>query len=209
MTEAESSLARQRSPLRIAVAEDDRDTREYLQEVLIRLGHQVVAVAETGRQLVERCRASLPDLIITDVRMPDLDGIEVAAIINRDRSVPVILVSAHHEDAILTRLSANHIMGYLVKPISEPHLKTAIVVAMLRFGHFLALSREAADLRQALEDRKVVERAKGILMRRLGVDEEESFRRLRTLASSQNLKLVEVGRRVLNAEEIFAQLDKT
>jgi response regulator NasT len=197
------------APLRVAVAEDDRDTREYLQEAVTRLGHHVVALAETGRQLAAMCRAVHPDLIITDVRMPDGDGIEVAGALNRERPVPVILVSAHHEDDILTRLGADHIMGYIVKPITEAALKTAIIVAMLRFQHFQALGKEASDLRQALEDRKVVERAKGILMRRMGVDEEEAFRRLRTLASSQNLKLVEVGRRILTAEEIFAQLDRT
>jgi response regulator NasT len=194
--------------LRIAVAEDDRDTREYLREALTRLGHEVVAVAENGQQLIDRCRERRPDLILTDIKMPDGDGIEAAAQINRDRAVPVILVSAHHEENILTRLGSDHLMGYLVKPITEAHLKTAIVVAMLRYQHFTALTREAADLRQALEDRKVIERAKGILMRRLGVDEEEAFRRLRNLASNQNIRMVDIGRRVLTAEEIFAQLDR-
>jgi response regulator NasT len=195
--------------LRIVIADDDRDMREYLQEALTRLGHQVAGMAERGRQLAEFCRTIRPDLVITDIRMPDMDGLEAAAAINRDRPVPVILVSAHHDQDILTRLGDAHIMGYLVKPITEANLKTAIVLAMLRYQHFLALSKEAADLRQALEDRKVIERAKGILMRRLGVDEEEAFRRLRTLASSQNLKLVDVGRRVLASEDIFAQLDRT
>jgi response regulator NasT len=195
--------------LRIAIADDDRDTREYLQEALGRLGYDVVAVAESGGQLAERCRAARPDLIITDIKMPDGDGIEVVGLLNRERPVPVILVSAHHEADLLSRLGDASIMGYLVKPISEAHLKTTIAVARLRFQHFQALTREAADLRQALEDRKLIERAKGILMRRLGVDEEEAFRRLRTLASSQNLKLVEVGRRVLMSEDIFAQLDRT
>jgi len=196
-------------PLRIAVAEDDRDTRDYLKEVLLRLGHQVVAVAETGQQLAEFCRNMKPDLVITDIRMPGLDGIEVSALMNRDRATPFILVSAHHEEDILTRLADHHIMAYLVKPINEAQLKTTIAVAMQRFQHFLALTKEAADLRQALEDRKVIERAKGILMRRLGVDEEQAFRRLRMMASNQNAKLVEIGRRVLAAEEIFAELDKT
>jgi response regulator NasT len=194
--------------LRIAVADDDRDTREYLEEVLPRLGHEVVVLAENGRQLAERCRAVRPDLVLTDIRMPDMDGIEVANVLNRERPVPVLLISAHHDAEIMTRLGANHLMGYLVKPITEADLKTAIVVGMLRFQHFLALSRESADLRQALDDRKVIERAKGILMRRLRVDEEEAFRRLRLYASGQNLKLVEVGRKVVAAEEIFAQLDR-
>ncbi len=197
------------APLRIVVGEDDRDTREFLQEALTRLGHQVAAAAETGRQLVDQCRAHCPDLVVTDIKMPELDGIEAAAVINRDRPVPIVLVSAHHDENIFTRLDQTHILGYLVKPFGEVQLKAAIAVAMQRFHHFQTLAQEAASLRQALEDRKVIERAKGILMRRLAVDEEEAFRRLRSLASSQNLKLVDVGRRVLSAEEIFAQLDRT
>jgi response regulator NasT len=197
------------TPLRIAVADDEPEMREYLQEALPRLGHQVVAVAETGRQLVDRCAAARPDLVITDIKMPDLDGIETSIALNRERQTPVILVSAHHDAEIMTRLAADHIMGYLVKPITEADLKTVIAVAMLRYRHFQALAKEAADLRQALEDRKVIERAKGALMRRLRVDEEEAFRRLRSFASEQNLKLVEVGRRILAAEEVFSHLDRT
>jgi response regulator NasT len=195
--------------LRIAVADDEPEMREYLQEALPRLGHQVVAVGETGRQLVDRCAAARPDLVITDIKMPDMDGIETSIAVNRDRQTPVILVSAHHDAEIMTRLAADHIMGYLVKPVSEADLKTAIAVAMLRFRHFQALAKEAQDLRQALEDRKVIERAKGALMKRLRVDEEEAFRRLRSFASEQNVKLVEVGRRILAAEEVFSHLDRT
>jgi response regulator NasT len=195
------------TPLRIVVADDERDVREFFQEALPRLGHEVVAAAETGRQLVEQCRLLHPNLVLADVKMPDMDGIEAALVVNRDRPTPVLLVSAFHDEAILTRLGAGHIMGFLVKPVSEADLKAAITVAMLRFQHFQALSREAADLRQALEDRKVIERAKGALMRRLRVDEEEAFRRLRKLASGENLKLVDLSHRILAAEEVFARLD--
>jgi response regulator NasT len=194
-------------PLRVAVAEDDPEALLYLQEVLSRLGHQVVA-AQTGRQLVELCRAASPDLVIADIRMPDLDGIDAAEAVNRDRPVPVILLSAHHEEDILSRLGSTQVMGYLVKPVQEADIKTAIAVAMLRYRHFQALAKEAADLRQALEDRKVIERAKGALMKRLRVDEEEAFRRLRSFAAGQNLKLVEAGRRILAAEEVFSQVDR-
>src|SRR5262245_35169834 len=153
--------------LRIAIADDERDMRDYLQEALPRLGHTVVAAAENGRQLVDRIRDTPPDLVITDIKMPDMDGIELSTVINRDRPVPVILVSAHHDAETLTRLGVDHIMGYLIKPVSEPDLKAAIALAMIRFRHFIALVKETADLRQALEDRKVIERAKGVIMRRL------------------------------------------
>ncbi|HEY1381137.1 MAG TPA: response regulator [Gemmataceae bacterium] len=192
--------------LSIVVADDESAMRDYFQELLPRLGHRA-AVAADGKQLVDLCRASRPDLIITDIRMGDTDGLEAAEAINREVEVPVILVSAHHDSELQARALRDHVMAYLVKPVKEADLRTAIDLAMLRFGHFQALKKEAADLKQALEDRKVVERAKGAVVRRSGVPEAEAFRRLRKYASDRNLKLVEVARQVLAAEEVFHELD--
>jgi len=197
--------------LRIAVADDDRDIREYLVEALPRLGYEVVASAASGQDLLEQLRhkppAARPDLVVTDIRMPDMDGIDLAKELNRERQVPVVLLSAHHDNELVRRAADDHIMAYLIKPISEADLKTTLPVAQQRFRHFQALAEEAATLRQALEDRKLIEKAKGILMRRLRIDEEDAFRRLRMLASSQNRKLVEVGREVAAADEVFRQLE--
>jgi AmiR/NasT family two-component response regulator len=193
--------------LRIAVADDEKDIREYLEEVLPRLGYEVVASAASGKEMLRRIREVHPDLLVTDIKMPDMDGIDLAGAINREAPIPVILVSAHHDQELVRRAAADHIMAYLIKPISEADLQTAIPLAMLRFRHFKAMADEAASLRQALEDRKLIEKAKGILMRRLRVDEEDAFRRLRMLASSQNRKLVDVSRAVSSAEEVFRQLE--
>ena len=194
--------------LNIVVAEDDTPMREYLRDRVTRLGHRVV-VAEGGRQLVELCRTAPPDLVITDVKMADLDGLEAAAEVNRARPVPVVLVSAYHEDELLARAGegADHIMAYLVKPVKQGDVEAAIALAMARFEHLQAIRREADTLRQALEDRKLIERAKGILIRRLGVDEEDAFRRLRKASSDQNRKVVEVARDLLAAEKVFAGLE--
>src|SRR5262245_15889053 len=97
--------------LRIAVADDDRDTRDYLVEAVARLGHELVAVAETGRQLADRCRTARPDLIITDVKMPDMDGIEATTAVNREHPIPTVLVSAHHDEEVLSRVAPPHILG--------------------------------------------------------------------------------------------------
>jgi response regulator NasT len=193
--------------LRIVVADDDPEVRTYFQELLPRLGHQVV-VAETGRQLVDQCRTLEPDLVIADIKMPDLDGIEAALAINRHKETPVILVSAHHDAAFLERAATGPIMAYLTKPVKQSDVEMAIRLARVRFEQFRALRQEAADLRQALEDRKLIERAKGIVSRRLGLDEQEAFTRLRKLASNRNWKLVEVAQTVLRAEEVFHMLDK-
>lgn len=195
--------------LRIAIADDERDMREYLQEALPRLGHEVVASAASGRELAEKCQSIAPDLIITDIRMPERDGIEAACDICRVKPAPTILISAYCDQELLDRLSTDHIMGYLIKPITEEELKAAIGLAMTRFQHFQALAKETSDLRQALEDRKIIEKAKGVVMKRLRVDEEDAFRRLRKVASDHNHRLVEVGRRVIVAEEVFQQLDRT
>jgi response regulator NasT len=189
--------------LRIAFADDEPDTREFFRVVLNRLGHETVAEASTGRQLVELCRETKPDLIVTDIKMPDMDGIEAAEFAARDHEVPVILVSAHHDAELIVRAGTDHIMAYLTKPVKEADLETAIYLAVLRFEHFMKVSKEAASLRQALEDRKVIERAKGILMKRARLDEAEAFRRLQKLASDKNKKLVEIAQMLVTAEEAF------
>jgi response regulator NasT len=145
--------------------------------------------------------------VVTDIKMPDMDGIEASLAVNREREVPVILVSAHHDAELLVRAGTDHIMAYLIKPVKPVDVEVAVNMAMVRFEQFRAVRREAADLRQALEDRKVIERAKGILMRRVKLEEQEAFRRLRKLASDQNRKLVDVAHAVLKAEEIFHALE--
>jgi two-component system, response regulator PdtaR len=192
--------------LRVVLAEDERDTREYLQELLTRLGHQVVA-AENGKQLAELCLKLDPELVVTDIKMPDMDGITAAELVTQKKEVPVILISAHHDAELLARSGADHIMGYLIKPVKPPDVEVAISVAMARFAQFQAIRKEARDLRQALDDRKVIERAKGAVMRRLGLGEDEAFRRVRRLANDQNRKVVEIAQEILAANEVFQRLE--
>jgi response regulator NasT len=139
-------------PLRIVVADDERDMRDYFRKVLPRLGYQVLAAAENGRELIELCRQLRPDLVITDVKMPEVDGIDAAVQINREGPVPVILVSAHHDPDTVARAQADHAMSYLVKPIKLADLEPAIALATSRFAQMQALRQEADRLRQALED---------------------------------------------------------
>jgi response regulator NasT len=189
--------------LKIAVADDELDMRDYFQQILPLLGHQVVAVATNGRELVDQCRTARPDLVITDIKMPDMDGIDAAGQIYRSGPVPVILVSAYHDAEFIRRAEADHILAYLVKPIKQADLEPAIAVAMRRFEQFQALRKEAADLKQALEDRKVIERAKGVLMKKANLGENDAFRRLQKLASDKNRKLIEIAHMILTAEEAF------
>jgi response regulator NasT len=189
--------------LRIAVADDEPDMREYFERILPRIGYEVVAVATNGRELVEQVRAAVPDLVITDVRMPLLDGIEAANEIYQFAAVPVILVSAFHDRELIDRATSDHVMAYLVKPIKQADLEPAIALALRRFQQFEAVRKEAADLRQALEDRKLIERAKGVIMRRAGLDEAAAFQRLQKMSSDRNQKMVEIARSVILAESAF------
>jgi response regulator NasT len=191
--------------LRIAVAEDDPNLLAFYQEALSRLGHTVVVTARTGNELIEQCGCSHPELILTDIQMPDMDGIEAAARIYRDNPIPVILVSGYHDADFIRRAQENHVLAYLIKPVQDADLATAVAIAYGRFEEFQALRREAADLRQALADRKVIEQAKGILMKRAGLDEQAAFRRMRRLAMDQNAKLVDIAQMILTAEQAFTR----
>lgn len=194
--------------LRIAIADDELDVREYFHSVLEELGHQVVALAKTGRQLVDQCLQSRPDLVLTDIRMPDMDGLMAAEEIYRQHPTPVILVSAHENQDLIDRAEAGHVMGYLVKPIKKSDLEPAIRLAVRRFEQFQSWQQEANDLKQALEDRKLVERAKGVVIKRLHLNEEEAFARMRKLASRGNHKLVAMAQIVLKADEMFRMLEQ-
>jgi response regulator NasT len=185
--------------LRIAVADDEPDMQEYYRMILAELGHVVVVLAETGRELVEKCRAQHPDLVISDIKMPDMDGIAAATQIYRDRPVPLILVSAYNDPEYIARAEDEHILAYLVKPIKRSNLETAIAVALHRFELFAQMRKEAESLKQALADRKLIERAKGLLMTRDQFDETAAFRRLQKPASDNNRKLVEIARALLSA----------
>ena len=189
--------------LNIVVADDEPRMREYYREMLTRMGHRVTAAAATGRELIRSCRDQRPDLIITDIKMPELDGIDAAVEIGREDPIPTILVSAYHDEALFQRARAGDFFGFLVKPIKQDDLKAAIAIAITRFDHFSALRHEAGELRQALEDRKVIERAKGVLMKKAGLEEDEAFRRLRRLARDHNQKLIEVAQMILRAEVAF------
>jgi AmiR/NasT family two-component response regulator len=190
--------------LRIAVADDESDMRDFFEKVLPRFGHQVVAVAENGAELVEHCRRVQPDLVITDIKMPELDGIEASCQICRDRPIPVILVSAYHDPALIARAEADHVQAYLVKPIGLADLQPAISIAVRRFTELQSLQIECKDLRQALADRKVIEQAKGLLMKLTGIDETEAFRRLQELAAERNQKLIDAAKGILSVEKALA-----
>jgi response regulator NasT len=190
-------------PLRIAVADDEPLMLRWYVETLSKMGHDVCVRAADGQELVEKCQAEHPDLIITDIRMPLMSGVEAVAALQEQAPIPVILVSAFHDSEDLEDTLKRHVLAYLVKPIKQPDLKMAIALVVRRFREFEALQKQAENLAQALEDRKLIERAKGILMKRGGMDEPDAFHRLQKLSQLKNQKLVEVARTIVVADEAF------
>ncbi len=189
--------------LRVAVGDDEPQVRAYLCESLVELGHDVVISVGDGRELVEKSASLHPDLVIADIRMPSMDGIDAATEICRQSPVPVILVSAYPDSDLVERAENSGVSAYLVKPITGAQLGPAIALATRRFDEMRALRQETAELRQTLEDRKVIERAKGMLMRAAGLDEKAAFSRLQRLASQKSKKLVEAARMLLAVESVF------
>ncbi len=189
--------------LRIAIADDDLDHSALLERTVKRMGHRLAGVARTGKELVQLCRSDHPDLVITDIRMPDMDGLDAAKEIYADDPVPIIVVTAHHDPEFVERAQERHILAFLVKPIKEVDLGPAIAIVLRRFEEFEALKKDNQSLTQALEERKIIERAKGLLMKQAGLDEEAAFKRLQKLARDQRQKLAQVAKMLVLSADVL------
>ena len=188
-----------KSRTRILIADDDAIRLMSLRAQLEALGMEVVGEATTGRDAVAVARHAEPDLAILDIKMPEMDGIEAARAITAARPIPIILLTAYTDPALVERAAAAGVFAYLVKPVAEEDLLPAVLTARARFGEFQELRKELATLSEALEARKVIERAKGILMDRLRVSEAEAFRRMQVQSQRENKRLVEIARAVITA----------
>ena len=165
--------------MRILIAEDETIIRLDLRKLLEEAGHEVCAEARDGAEAVELVQAHEPDLAILDVKMPRLDGIDAAKRILEERPIPIVMLTAYGQDELVSRAVEAGVFGYLVKPFREADLLPAIHAARARHEELRALREEAESLAEALATRKVVERAKGLLMERDGLSESDAFARLR------------------------------
>ena len=165
--------------MRILIAEDETIIRLDLRELLERAGHEVVAEARDGDEAVALARAHDPELAILDVKMPKLDGIEAARTIIHERAIPIVMLTAYGQDELVGRAVEAGVFAYLVKPFREHDLVPAIETARARHAELAAVREEAESLADALAARKVIERAKGLLMAKEGLTEGDAFARLR------------------------------
>ena len=179
-------------PLRILIAEDETIIRLDLRSLLETAGFDVCAEARDGQEAVELARSAAPDLAVLDVKMPRLDGIDAARAILDDRPIPIVMLTAYGQEELVARAVEAGVFGYLVKPFRESDLLPAIRTARARFAELSALREEVETLQEALEARKSIERAKGILMKKEGLGEADAFARLRKASqlSGRPMKVV-------------------
>ncbi len=190
------------TPLRILIADDDPLIRLDLGTMLKNLGHQVVGEAPDGAQALALARTLKPDVVILDVKMPEMDGIEAAGVIASEAVAPVLLLTAYSQTDLVQRAREAGVFAYLVKPFKEADLLPAIGVAVARFQHFQELEGEAAGLEERLETRKTVERAKGVLIDLYGLKEQEAFRRIQTQSMNTRKSMREIAEAVLIAHSV-------
>ena len=165
--------------MRLLIAEDETIIRLDLRELLERAGFEICAEARDGLEAVELARKELPDLAILDVKMPHLDGIEAARRILEERPIPIVILTAYGQQELIAKAVEAGVYGYLVKPFRETDLLPAIETARARHAELVALREEAESLAEALAARKLVERAKGLLMEKEKLSEQDAYARLR------------------------------
>ncbi len=190
--------------MRVLIAEDDPLIALGLCERLRLLGHEPIGPASDGEQAIEMARASLPDLYLFDIEMPNLDGLEAATqLADEGLRRPVVVVTGLDDPTLIERSIASGVSAYLTKPVDSRDLDAAIELAAARHSEFQALEAEVDRAQQALEDRKLVERAKGLLMSALGLTEPDAFRRLQLTARERNLRLADVAGRIVDQQSLL------
>ena len=187
--------------MRILVAEDETIIRLDLRGLLERAGYEVVAEARDGEEAVALAREHKPDLAVMDVKMPGMDGIEAARLILEERPIPIVMLTAFGHQELVARAVEVGVFGYLVKPFREQDVVPAIEAARARYDELMAAREEAGSLQEALVARKVIERAKGLLMEKEKLSEGDAFARLRKASqvSGRPLKVI--------AEAVIATFD--
>lgn len=188
---------------RVLIAEDNSKTRLFLKNQLELLGYTVVGAVSNGQAAVELVAELNPNLVIMDVKMPEMDGIEAARAITSNGPIPIILITGLSSDEVATQAIDAGVFAYLVKPVTKKQLEPAIKLALARYNEFRSLKTEVNDLKVAMETRKLVEKAKGILMKRCNISEEEAFKLLQSHSQKENKKMKEIAENIITASKLI------
>jgi AmiR/NasT family two-component response regulator len=190
---------------RVIIADDESVIRADLREMLTNLNYLVVGEIGDGRSAVNLARELKPDVVIMDIKMPDMDGIEAARLMTEEKIAPVLLLTAYAQRDLVDRAKEAGVVGYLVKPFREQEIVPAIEIALARFSEFRELEKEVGDLNETLETRKVVDRAKGILMDSQGLTEQEAFRKIQKMSMNTRKPMKEIAQAIVLAQDAKSQ----
>lgn len=188
----------------VVIADDEPLVLQFLRHCVKEAGHVVAGEAASGEELVQLSMTTKPDLIITDIQMPGIDGLEAARLIQEEFETPVIVLSAHCAPKFVEKANVSGVFAYLVKPVQMSCLLAAIPLAISRFQERQSQRQEISNVRKALEDRKTIERAKGIVMSRLEIDEQTAYQHLQKLARRNQKLLIDVANSILLSEEALS-----
>lgn len=189
--------------IRVIIADDESIIRMDLREMLTNLGYLVVGEVGDGRSAVNLARELRPDVVIMDIKFEgeEFDGIDAARALTEEKLAPVLLLTAYSQRDLVVRAREAGVVGYLVKPFREADLSPAIEVALARFKEFRAVEQQMGDLEQALETRKFVDRAKGILMDTQSLSEAEAFRKIQKMSMNTRKPMKEVAEAIILAHQ--------
>lgn len=188
--------------LRILLVDDESIIRLDLREMLKEHGHEIVGEAYDGEMAIELANQLNPDLIIMDIKMPKMDGLEAIGHINQNRRIPAIMLTAYSQPELVERAVSLGVFAFLVKPIKEHDLLPTIEVVLARADEMSTLEKEVGSLKETLETRKLVEKAKGILMETYGLSESAAFRKIQKLSMDKRKPLKEVADAIILAREV-------
>lgn len=189
--------------LRILLADDEALIRLDLREMLTEAGHEIVGEAANGQEAVQLAQELHPDIVIMDVKMPVMDGLTAAQQITEAEIAPVLLLTAYSQQDIVARATEAGVIAYLVKPVREQQLFPAIEVAVSRFRAWQELGRELDELKESLATRKLVDRAKGILMTAHKMTEQEAYRKMQQFSMAKRISLKKLAEEIIAADEKY------
>ncbi|MDY6894881.1 MAG: response regulator [Thermotogota bacterium] len=189
--------------LKVLIAEDEYLILMGLKSNLENLGCKVVGEATNGKELIKLALEKKPDMIIADINLPVMDGLEALRRISEKVFIPTLIVSGYDDEELIDKAKNLGVLGYLIKPIDESDLKAEIEIALSRFEDIKNLKNELEVTKETLESRKLIEKAKGIIMERLRLNEEESMKFLQKKSRNSNKKLVDVAKEIIEADKAF------